>query len=124
MDEETKKPPPGRLGWFERLILKMAVARTLADGYSDNPRELVREAKAFFHEINQQPPRGRLEVSSAEDCYSERLKKGGANLRRKTEALEAASAAMPLLADAALRRAAECSDCEPERPPSSDEESA
>ena len=49
---DVKKPPQGRLGWIDRLLLKIAVAAALAK-FGENLPESFDEARAAFDQINQ-----------------------------------------------------------------------
>lgn len=49
---DVKKPPQGRLGWIDRLLLKIAVAAALAK-FGENFTKSFDEARAAFDQINQ-----------------------------------------------------------------------
>lgn len=48
-----KNPPQGRLGWIDRVILKIAVAGVIAGEHGDNISTVIREASRAFDAINQ-----------------------------------------------------------------------
>ena len=48
---DAKKPPQGRLAWFDRLLLKIAVAKALARHGEDLTRS-ADDARKAFHQIN------------------------------------------------------------------------
>jgi len=55
MEQSTneKKPPQGRLGWFDRLLLKIAIAKALARHGEDIERSAA-DARRALQDVNQQ----------------------------------------------------------------------
>lgn len=49
----AKKPPQGRLGWIDRILLKIAVAGVIAGEHGDDISTVIREASRAFDAINQ-----------------------------------------------------------------------